>query len=71
MVPILVSMLMMFIIFFFWVLKASSYKEIEKYVKIVSLCEYCTNPIPSGSTFCPSCGRPLRENSADGYESMY
>ncbi|MFX0053784.1 MAG: zinc ribbon domain-containing protein [Promethearchaeota archaeon] len=71
MAPILVSMLLMFMILFFWLLRASSYKEIEKYVKIASLCEYCSNPIPSGSAFCPSCGRPLREETADSDERMY
>lgn len=71
MIPILVSMLLMFIVFFFWLLKASSYKEIEKYVKITHLCEYCSNPIPSGSAFCPSCGRPIGEESADSDGRMY
>jgi hypothetical protein len=70
-VPILVSILLMFMIFFFWLLRAGSYKEIEKYVKITSLCEYCSNPIPDGSAFCPSCGSPLGEDPTDSYEPMY
>ncbi|MFX1261547.1 MAG: zinc-ribbon domain-containing protein [Promethearchaeota archaeon] len=71
MVTILVSMLLMFMIFFFWLLRASSPTEIEKYVKISSLCEHCSNPIPIGSSFCPSCGRPLGEDSTESYEKMY
>jgi hypothetical protein len=71
MVPILMSMLLMFMIFFLWLLRASSYTEIERYMKTASRCEYCSNPIPVGSAFCPSCGRPLREDSGDSYEQMY
>ncbi|MFW9887008.1 MAG: zinc-ribbon domain-containing protein [Candidatus Thorarchaeota archaeon] len=71
MIPILVSMLLMFTIFFFWLLRTSSPTEIEKYVKIAALCEYCGNPIPDDSAYCPSCGRPFREDSADSHEQMY
>jgi hypothetical protein len=70
-IPILLSMLLMLMIFFFWLLRASSYTEIEKYMKTASLCKYCSNPIPVGSSFCPSCGHPLGEDSTESNEQMY
>jgi hypothetical protein len=72
------SIAVMFLLFFLLPLRRLSREwedkhqnEVPKYVRITSQCEYCSNPIPEGSTFCPSCGSPLREDSSDRYEPMY
>jgi uncharacterized membrane protein len=78
MIVIVASIAVMFLLFFLLPLRRLSHEwedsrqnKVQKYVRITSQCEYCTRPIPEGSTFCPSCGNPLREDSSDRYEPMY
>ncbi len=78
MIIIAASIAVMFLLFFFLPLRNLSHElmdsrqnEVPEYVRIVSQCEYCRRPIPEGSTFCPSCGNPLREDSSDRYEPTY
>ena len=33
-------------------------------------CDRCTAPIPAGASKCPSCGAPLTEAAATGFETM-
>jgi hypothetical protein len=44
---------------------------VPAYVRITSVCEHCSTPIPENSTFCSSCGSPVREDPSDRYEPMY
>jgi hypothetical protein len=78
MIIIAASITVMFLLFFFLPLRNLTHEledsrlnEVPKYVRIASQCEYCSRPIPEESTFCPSCGNPLRECSSDRYEPMY
>jgi hypothetical protein len=78
MIVVVASVVLMLVLFFYFPLRGLSQgweefsqNEARQYVRIISQCEFCSKPIPEGSTFCPSCGSPLREDSSDRYEPMY
>ena len=78
MVMMIAAISLLLLLFFLWPMRilsrdwdSRSQTDIPKYLRITSHCHYCNEPVPEHSTFCPSCGNPLRENSSDGYEPLF
>ncbi|MBS3795150.1 MAG: zinc ribbon domain-containing protein [Candidatus Thorarchaeota archaeon] len=61
-IAILILNLVIFGVFLFWSRRLLGREQKEEYALLIEgECEFCGAPIPKGSTYCPACGKSIRE----------